>query len=94
MALFNNNKAKTAATSLKTVREQAANTIIALQNGTVSPMVADAIYKQSLTIVDSYRVQLKAVELAINTSNGLDYAQALAQIEKTELITLKNEYGI
>ena len=88
MALFNN-RAKTAATSLKTVREQAANTIIALQNGTVSPMVADAIYKQSVTIVDSYRVQLKAVELAINSSNGLDYAQALAQIEKTELITLK-----
>ena len=83
------NQAKTAATSLKTVREQAANTIIALQNGTVSPMVADAIYKQSLTIVDSYRVQLKAVELAINSSNGLDYEQALTQIEKTELITLK-----
>ena len=56
MSLFNNNKAKAATTSLKTVREQAANTIIALQNGTVSPMVADAIYKQSLTIVDSYRV--------------------------------------
>ena len=89
MALFNNNKAKVAVTSLKTVREQAANTIIALQNGTVSPMVADAIYKQSLTIVDSYRVQLKAVELAINSSNGLDYEQALIQIEKTELITLK-----
>lgn len=90
MSLFkSNNKAKTAATSLKTVREQAANTIIALQNGTVSPMVADAIYKQSLTIVDSYRVQLKAVELAINSSNGLDYEQALTQIEKTELITLK-----
>ena len=89
MALFNSNKAKTAATSLKTVREQAANTIIALQNGTVSPMVADAIYKQSLTIVDSYRVQLKAVELAINSSNGLDYEKALKQIEKTELITLK-----
>ena len=30
MALFNNNKAKAAVTSLKTVREQAANTIIAL----------------------------------------------------------------
>ena len=88
MSLFNN-KAKAAVTSLKTVREQAANTIIALQNGTVSPMVADAIYKQSLTIVDSYRVQLKAVELAINSSNGLDYEQALIQIEKTELITLK-----
>lgn len=76
-------------TSLKTVREQAAKTIIGLQDGSISPLIADAIYKQSITIVDSYRVQLKAVELAINTSNGLDYAQALAKIEKTELITLK-----
>lgn len=76
-------------TSLKTVREQAAKTIMGLQDGSVSPLIADAIYKQSITIVDSYRVQLKAVELAINTSNGLDYAQALAKIEKTELITLK-----
>ena len=76
-------------TSLKTVREQAAKTIMGLQDGTVSPLIADAIYKQSITIVDSYRVQLKAIELAINTSNGLDYAQALAKIEKTELITLK-----
>ena len=85
MALFNNNKAKTAVTSLKTVREQAANTIIALQNGTVSPMVADAIYKQSLTIVDSYRVQLKAVELAINSSNGgLDFNSASKLIDARE----------
>ena len=76
-------------TSLKTVREQAAKTIMGLQDGSISPLIADAIYKQSITIVDSYRVQLKAVELAINTSNGLDYAQALAKIEKTELITLK-----
>ena len=76
-------------TSLKTVREQAAKTIMGLQDGSISPLIADAIYKQSITIVDSYRVQLKAVELAINTSNGLNYAQALAQIEKTELITLK-----
>ena len=76
-------------TSLKIVREQAAKTIMGLQDGSVSPLIADAIYKQSITIVDSYRVQLKAVELAINTSNGLDYAQALAKIEKTELITLK-----
>ena len=76
-------------TSLKTVREQAAKTIMGLQDGTVSPLIADAIYKQSITIVDSYRVQLKAVELAINSSNGLNYEKALAQIEKTELITLK-----
>ena len=55
-------------TSLKTVREQAAKTIMGLQDGSVSPLIADAIYKQSLTIVDSYRVELRAIELAIHTS--------------------------
>lgn len=85
MALFkSNNKAKTAVTSLKTVREQAANTIIALQNGTVSPMVADAIYKQSLTIVDSYRVELKAVELALASNAGLDFNSASKLIDARE----------
>ena len=84
MALFNNNKAKVAVTSLKTVREQAANTIIALQNGTVSPMVADAIYKQSLTIVDSYRVELRAIELALQTNAGLDFNSASKLIDARE----------
>ena len=83
MALFNN-KAKVAATSLKTVREQAANTIIALQNGTVSPMVADAIYKQSITIVDSYRVELKGIELALQTNAGLDFNSASKLIDARE----------
>ena len=84
MALFNNNKAKTAATSLKTVREQAANTIIALQNGTISPMIADAIYKQSLTIVDSYRVEIKSIELALQTNAGLDFNSASKLIDARE----------
>ena len=84
MALFNNNKAKVAATSLKTVREQAANTIIALQNGTISPMIADAIYKQSLTIVDSYRVEIKAIELALQTNAGLDFNSASKLIDARE----------
>lgn len=84
MALFNNNKAKVAVTSLKTVREQAANTIIALQNGTVSPMVADSIYKQSLTIVDSYRVEVKAIELALQTNAGLDFNSASKLIDARE----------
>ena len=84
MSLFNNNKAKAAVTSLKTVREQAANTIIALQNGTVSPMVADAIYKQSLTIVDSYRVEIKAIELALETNAGLDFNSASKLIDARE----------
>ena len=56
-------------TSLKTVREQAAKTIMGLQDGSVSPLIADAIYKQSITIVDSYRVELRAIELAINTTS-------------------------
>ena len=84
MALFNNNKAKTAETSLKTVREQAANKIIALQNGTISPMVADAIYKQSLTIVDSYRVEIKSIELALQTNAGLDFNSASKLIDARE----------
>lgn len=83
MALFNN-RAKIAATSLKTVREQAANTIIALQNGTVSPMVADAIYKQSITIVDSYRVELRAIELALRANEGLDFNSASKLIDARE----------
>ena len=83
MTLFNN-RAKTAATSLKTVREQAANTIIALQNGTISPMIADAIYKQSLTIVDSYRVEIKAIELALQTNAGLDFNSASKLIDARE----------
>lgn len=76
-------------TSLKTVREQAAKTIMGLQDGTVSPLIADAIYKQSITIVDSYRVQLKAIELAINTTSDksapLSFNQAAKLITKIEL---------
>jgi hypothetical protein len=37
-------------TSLRTVRQQAAQVIIGLQDGSVSPLIADAVYKQSLTI--------------------------------------------
>ena len=83
MSLFNN-KAKAAVTSLKTVREQAANTIIALQNGTVSPMIADSIYKQSLTIVESYRVELRGIELALQTNAGLDFNSASQRIDARE----------
>ena len=80
-------------TSLKTVREQAAKTIMGLQDGRVSPAIADAIYKQSITIVDSYRVQLKAVELAISTtankSAPITFNQAAKLITKVELATGK-----
>lgn len=78
-------------TSLKTVREQAAKTIMGLQDGTVSPAIADAIYKQSITIVDSYRVELRAIELAISTtankSAPLTFDQAAKLITKVELAT-------
>lgn len=78
-------------TSLKTVREQAAKTIMGLQDGTVSPAIADAIYKQSITIVDSYRVELRAIELAISTTSNksapLTFDQAAKLITKVELTT-------
>lgn len=74
-------------TSLKTVREQAAKTIMGLQDGSVSPLIADAIYKQSLTIVDSYRVELKAVELAINTSAPKGNQGPLSFDQASKLIT-------
>ena len=78
-------------TSLKTVREQAAKTIMGLQDGTVSPAIADAIYKQSITIVDSYRVELRAIELAISTTTDnlapLSFNQAAKLIARVELAT-------
>lgn len=73
-------------TSLKTVREEAAKTIMDLKEGKVSPLVADAIYKQSLTIVESYRLELKAIELAIDSSKGLDFKKASKLIEEQEII--------
>ena len=76
-------------TSLKTVREQAAKTTMRLQDGSISPLIADAIYKQSITIVDSYRVELRAIELAISTtannSAPITFDQAAKLIAKVEL---------
>jgi hypothetical protein len=74
-------------TSLRTVRQQAAQVIIGLQDGSVSPLIADAIYKQSLTIVDSYRVELRAIELAINTSTSgpISFDRATKLINKLEI---------
>ena len=80
-------------TSLKTVREQAAKTIMGLQDGSVSPLIADAIYKQSITIVDSYRVELRAIELAISTTTDkltpLSFNKAAKLIARVELATNK-----
>ena len=80
-------------TPLKTVRQQAAKVIIGLQDGSVAPLIADAIYKQSLTIVDSYRVELRAIELAISTtankSAPITFDQAAKLITKVELATSK-----
>ena len=75
-------------TSLRTVREEAAKTIMDLKEGKVSPLVADAIYKQSLTIVDSYRVELRAIELALNTSTSpTTFTQAAKLVDKIEKST-------
>ena len=80
-------------TSLRTVRQQAAQVIIGLQDGSVSPLIADAIYKQSITIVDSYRVELRAIELAISTTTDnlapLSFNEAAKLIAKVELATSK-----
>lgn len=72
-------------TSLAEARRNAAKAIKGLSKGTVSPLVADAIYKQNLTIIDSYRVELRGIELAIKTSSTtLDYNKAVALIAKHE----------
>lgn len=74
-------------TSLRTVRQQAAQVIIGLQDGSVSPLIADAIYKQSLTIIDSYRVELRAIELAIHTSVPKGKQGPLSFDQASKLIT-------
>ena len=72
-------------TSLKQVRQEAAKTIMDLRNGNISPLVADAIYKQSLTIVDSYRVELRAIQLAIESSSaGMDFEKASTLVTTLE----------
>jgi len=73
-------------TSLKTIRQQAAKTIMDLRNGSIEPMVADAIYKQSLAIIDSYRMELRAVELAIQNSKGVDYEDAIELIDLNDKV--------
>lgn len=80
-------KEKMARTALKTAREQAAKTIIDLRNGDVTPLVADAIYKQSIALVDNYRVELRAIELAIRTSEGLTFDKASKIIDASEAKT-------
>jgi len=70
-------------TTLAEVRQQAAKCVKGLLNKGVSPMQADAIYKQNLTIVDSYRVELRAIETAHAMSkDAIDYKQALELIAK------------
>lgn len=75
-------------TSLKTVREEAAKTIMDLKSGKVSPLVADAIYKQSITIVDSYRVQIRSIELAITASENTDFKKALKTVENMDKLII------
>ena len=82
---------KQAETSLKVARQKAAETIMGLQNGTVSPLIADAIYKQSITIVDSYRVELRAIELAIQSNAGVDFNAASKLIDNKEIKVTTSE---
>jgi len=68
--------------ALAKARRTAGNTIIKLEENKISPAIADAIYKQHLTIIDSFRVEIRGVELAHRISNErIDYRQALALIE-------------
>ena len=70
-------------TSLKQVRKEAARTILGLRSGKVSPIIADAIYKQSISVIESYRVELQAIRLAVDTTpERLDYSEALRMISK------------
>jgi hypothetical protein len=75
-------KTKPTKGALAQARKDAADTIIGLKDGKVAPAIAEAIYKQNLTIIDSFRVELRGIELAHSISTGpVDYAQALALIE-------------
>jgi len=78
------NKKQEVSTSLQTVRKEAAETIIGLKDGSISPLVADMIYKQAITIIDSYRVELRAIELATRTQPGIDYKKATALVIKQD----------
>ena len=77
-------KKQEVSTSLQTVRREAAKTIMGLKDGSISPLVADAIYKQALTIVDSYRIELRGIELAINAQPNINYKKAIDLIAKQD----------
>ena len=69
--------------TLPEVRAELFETMVNLKEGKVSPLVADGIYKLSISIVDSYRVQLKAIEQAqLTNKEHLNYNQAAKLIEK------------
>jgi len=69
-------------TSLQTIRREAAETIIGLRDGSISPLVADAIYKQAINIIDTYRVEIRAIELATRTQPGVTYRKATTMVAK------------
>jgi len=69
--------------TLKQVRAELFDTLTGMKAGKVSPQEADATYKLSIGIIDTYRMEIKAVELANKISTTkLDYTSALKQIEK------------
>ncbi len=72
-------------TTLAEARRQAADTIIGLRDGSIAPIIADAIYKQTLTIIDSYRIELRGIELVMKTDPKRNtYKEALALVASSE----------
>jgi len=72
--------------ALAQARRDAADTIIGLKDSTISPATADAIYKQNLTIIDSFRVELRGIELAHRISESpVNYVEALELINSSEI---------
>ncbi len=73
-------------TSLAKVRRNAARCIEGLLDGGVTPAQAEAVYKQNLTIIDSYRQELKAIDTAYRLGNEqVDFNKALSMIGKIDI---------
>jgi len=42
------------------------------------------MYKQTLAIINSYHVELRAIELAVTSQPGMDYKKATSMIAKQD----------
>ena len=65
------------------VRAQLFNTLTEVRAGLTSPEEAHAVYRLSIGIIDTFRLEIRAVELA-NSMNKkrLPYGKVLQQIEQ------------